>query len=117
MKRLSLLLLLLTSCGPMTMKDVRAEADAEVSKLTKVLREVDSKDDLITRLPKIKKGFNQIAELVLEVRSIQEKSPEFLEPSAAGDELFAELARLYEMPGGRALIETAQNDAIHRLTQ
>lgn len=37
------------------------------------------------------------------------------EPSMASEELFAELARLYEMPGGRELIEMAQRDAIHRL--
>lgn len=101
----------------MSMRDIRADADAEVAKLTKVLREIDTKDDLLARLPKIKKGFNHIAELVIEVRAVQEKSPEFLAPSQAGDELFAELARLYEMPGGRALIETAQNDAIQRLTK
>lgn len=115
--KLILPFLLLASCGPMSMRDVRSQADAEVTKLTKVLREIDTKDDLQARLPKIKKGFNHIAELVLEVRSIQEKSPEFLEPSQVGDELFAELARLYEMPGGRALIETAQSDAIQRLTK
>ena len=117
MKKILMAVILLTSCGPMSMEDLRAQADAEVSKLTEVLREVDTKDDLQNNLPKIKKGFNKIAELVLQVRAIPDKSPEFLEPSQVGDELFAELARLYEMPGGRDLIETAQNDAIHRLTQ
>jgi len=116
MKKILMAVILLTSCGPMSMEDLRAQADAEVSKLTEILREVDTKDDLQNILPKIKKGFNKIAELVLQVRAIPDKSPDFLEPSQAGDELFAELARLYEMPGGRDLIETAQNEAIHRLS-
>jgi nitric oxide reductase activation protein len=99
------------------MEDLRAEGDSEVTKLTEILREVETKEDLQAKLPKIKKEYHRIAQLVLEVRQIQEKSPEFLEPSQAGDELFAELARLYEMPGCRELIELAQNDAIQKLTQ
>lgn len=108
---------LLTSCGPMSMKELRSEGDSEIAQLTAILREVDGKEDLVIRLPKIKKEFTKIAELALQVRAIQEKDPAFLEPSQAGDELFGELTRLYEIPGCRDLIESAQNEAIHRLTR
>ena len=65
----------------------------ELTKMTDILRDVDSKDELIGKLPKIKKGFNRIADLLIQVRSIQDKSLEAMEPSQAADELFGELAR------------------------
>jgi hypothetical protein len=108
-------LFLMAACGPMSLDDLRAEGDCELTKMTEILKEVDTKEALIAKLPKIKKGFNRIAELVISVRSIQEKTADDMHPSAAADELFTELARLYEMPGCRDLIEVAQNDAIQTL--
>lgn len=114
--RTALLLLLLASCGPTSVEDLRAEGESEVTKLTQLLRDVETKEDLQRKLPKIKKRYNNIAELVLQVKAIPD-IPLDPEPSAAGDELFGELARLYEMPGCRELIESAQGDAIHELTR
>ena len=72
----------------------------------------ESKEDLQKALPQLKERFNQIAELLIEVRKMPKEE---LEPSLASEQLFAELARLYEMPGGREQIESAQKDAIQNL--
>ena len=106
-------LLLLTACGPMTQDDLSSEASTQCTKLTQILREIDNKDDLIKNLPKIKKRYDKIADLVIQVREIPDKTEK--EPSGASDDLFVELARLYEIPGCRELIESVQMDAIHRL--
>ena len=86
----------------------------ETRKLAIFLHEIDTKEDLQKGLPELKKRFNHFAELIVRVRKLQPKEKK-QEPSAASDQLFAELARLYEMPGCRDLIEEAQGEAVRWL--
>lgn len=104
--------LFLVSCGPSTLADLRDEGEVQTRKLALELRAIDTKEDLQRAIPRLKKRFNKIADLLLEARNF---SKEESEPSYASEELFVELARLYEMQGGRELIEGAQMDAIRRL--
>ena len=108
----SWILIFLVSCGPATVADLRCEGEAQTRKLAEELREIETKEELQRALPRLKKRFNKIAELLVEARKY---STEEVEPSYASEQLFAELARLYEMSGGRELIETAQTEAVHRL--
>ncbi len=109
---------LLTSCAPSSWDDLRAEGEAETRKLAHLLHDIDTKDELSKQLPAIRKSYLRLAELIQAVRKMEEKTtmPELSEPSEASDALFAELARLYEMPGCREMIEEAQVEAIRRLT-
>jgi hypothetical protein len=99
------------------MEDLRAEGEFETSKLVRILRVVETKEDLQKSLPKIKKRLNRIATLAVSVRSVADKSGGSLEPSTSGDELFVELARLYELPGCRDLLESAQSESISLLNR
>lgn len=111
---------LLAACGrPATWDDLRAEGEAEARALAQILHNIDTKEELQKSLPKIKKRFNKIADLALEVRELKEKSamPENRDPSEASDALFVEMARLYEMPGCRDLIEMAQNEAVRQINR
>jgi|SRR3990167_3665422 len=117
MKRICLLFLaFLASCSPSSWEDLRAEGEAETKKLAHLLQGINTKDELQKELPKVKKRLNRMADLVIQVRALKELSPMlgFSEPSEASDELFAQLARLYEMPGCRELIERAQDEPIRR---
>lgn len=107
------ILIFLASCAPATVADLRCEGEAQTKKLAFELRAIENREDLQKAVPRLKKRFNKIADLILEARSFSKE--EELEPSYASEELFAELARLYEMPGGRELIENAQVEAIQRL--
>lgn len=111
--KISLLSLLLWGCAPSSIEDLRWEAEAETRRLAKELKEIDTKEDLNRALPKLKRRYNRLAELLLETRNFPEKGSG--EPSLASEELFVELARLYEMPGGRESIEMAQNEAVRKL--
>jgi hypothetical protein len=104
------LFLLFSACGPSSISDLRVVGEAETGKLAALLHNIDTKDELQRNLPKVRKSYLRIAELVLQVR----KFPEAIdtEPSVASDRLFTELARLYEMPGCRALMESAQDEAL-----
>lgn len=79
------------------------------------LKEIRTSEDLKVALPKMRKRFSELAELILEVRNLKEISGNQI-PSPEGDALFAELSRLSELPGGRELIELAQREAILRLS-
>jgi hypothetical protein len=104
--------LFLASCGPAALSDLRYEGEAQTKKLAEELRGLESKEDLQKAIPKLRKRFNKIADLLIEAREFQKEESQ---PSFASEQLFAELARLYEMPGGRELIESAQLEAVQKL--
>ena len=105
--------LLLSSCGPSTFEDLRIEGEAQTRKLAEELQAIESKEDLQKALPELKKRFNKIADLLVDVKKFPKKGS--LEESFASEQLFIELARIYEMPGGRELVESSQRHAIHKL--
>lgn len=106
--------LFLCSCSPTSLEDLRYEGEVQTKKLALELRAIETREELQRSIPKLKKRFNKIADLLVQCREFQKIESE---PSAASEQLFAELARLYEMPGGRELIESAQVEAIHRLNR
>lgn len=106
--------LFLASCSPTTVEDLRCEGRAETRKLTALLRTMETKEDVQRALPRLKKHFNQIADLIVETRAVSSYGPAE-EASSESFELFQELARLYSVPGGRELLEMAQQQALLRL--
>lgn len=112
MRRFFAYFILLAGCAPSTFEDLRYEGEAETRKLASELKTIESKEDLYRSLPRLKKRYNKIADLLIEARKFEEREGE---PSAVSEELFAELARLYEIPGGREAIESCQSEAIRRL--
>src|SRR6185436_2693955 len=97
MKPLLLLLLaLLAACQPTSLQDLRLEAAAEARKLAQRLHSVDTRDQLEVALPEVERRFTRLAKLAVKAQSTE---MEEAMPSEAAEALFAELARLYEMPG------------------
>lgn len=104
--------LFLASCGPASITDLRCEGEAQTKKLAQELSQIETKEDLQKAVPKLRKRFKKIAGLLVEARNFPKGE---MEPSEASEQLFAELARLYEMPGGRELVEMAQIEAVQLL--
>ena len=111
--KLILFLLVLLGCAPANISDLRYEGEAEVRKLVSDLKKIETKDELQKAVPKIKKRFNKIAQVLVEIRPFLDSATE--EPLPSSELLFIQLARLYEIPGGRELIENAQREAIRRM--
>ncbi len=111
--KFNFILAALAGCAPSSYEELRWEGEAETRKLAAELKALDTKEELAAALPRIKKRYNRIASILAEARKFRDRTAD--EPSLASEELFAELARLYEIPGGRELIETAQTEAISRL--
>lgn len=100
------------SCSPLSLEEVRFEGEAEIKKLTRELACLESKEDLEKALPRLKKRFARIADLLISLKNF---SFEDKEPTEAAEKLFIEMARIYEIPGGQELIETAQKNAVSKL--
>ena len=83
-----------------------------MKKLVVQLRQIETRENLQREVPRLKKQFNKLADLLVEARAYGSVE---LEPTIVSEELFAEMARLYEMSGCRELIESAQEEAVHRL--
>lgn len=111
--------LLLGSCAPSTVEDFRCEGESQTKAFAQELRKIETRDQLQASLPKIKKRFNRMADLLIAVHQYRMKEPlaDLPAPSLVSDELFAELARLYELPNGREWIELAQSEAVDRLNR
>ncbi len=118
MKRYYFLFLCFSACSSSSVEDFRCEGETQIRALTIELRQIHSRDELRAAIPRVRKKILKLSELLIDVREFLsthldvDPSPSH---SLAGDELFAELARLYEMPGGKELMETAQIEAIDRL--
>ena len=104
--------LFLASCGPASFEDLRWEGEAQTKNLRVELGKIGTKEELQKAVPRLRKRFNQIADLLIEAKKFSHHSAN---PSLASEELFVELARLYELPGGRELIEMAQSEAVQKL--
>jgi hypothetical protein len=104
----------LGGCGTSSLSDLRQEGEFQTKKLAEELRQIETREDLDHSLPKLRRRFNKLADVLVEARRYSEYEPS---PSEISEELFLELARLYEMPGGREAIETAQLEAIQRLRE
>ena len=82
------------------------------------MRGILSQEELKRSLPKLRKKYIRLAKLILVARQLQQKEP-FIKPlsgvSFESDELYAEIARLYELPKGKELIEAAQEEALQLL--
>jgi len=115
MKSLFLSLVFLAACAPANLDDLRCEADGEMKKLSAELRKLETSEDVQKASRRLKKHFNKIADLLAAAKHFPLAEAAIKEGSAAGEELFSELARLYEIPGARAAIEAAQGEAVHRL--
>ena len=103
----------LAACGPSSWEEVRYEGEAETRKFVGELKKIETKEDLYRAMPRIKKRFNKMADLLVEIARVEGKKPGA--DCSAGDELFAEMARIYEIPGGREAIEGCQTEAVRKL--
>ena len=117
MRRSLVFLLLLSSCALSSVEDFRKEGALKAQALTEELRQIQTRSELQAAAPRLRRRFCEFADLLLEAREFLSSQPNAspLFPTAEGDELFAELSRLYELPEGRELMESIQLDALKKI--
>lgn len=117
-----LLTLFFWGCNPRSQEDFHLEGQSLCRSLTEELQSVHKREDLIAKIPALKKKFHRLVDLMLEARATQIEG----DISSLGNEplktewsesLRLELQRIYAIEGGKELIEEAQRPALLRLDQ
>lgn len=115
-----LAVLLFTSCSSNTLEDCREEAAGITLSLLKEMEAIHTHQDLIERLPKLKKLFNKLVDVAIVAHEIkiqqQADIPIFSqEDRQLSDSIRTEMFRLYSIDGARDLVEKTQQEALYRL--
>ena len=110
MQYVVLIFLILFGCGPSSPKGFQAEGEAKCRELVFLLERVETRDDLLSIEPTLKKKFNEMANLLLAAEKYLQKHPNAkgLGANTYNDDLLYELKRIYEISEGREIIERAQ---------
>lgn len=103
----------MSSCAPTSPEDFHDQGERAAAALAKEMSRIHSRDELQAAIPKLRKRYLELARLALAARQLVGQEP--LAPSQASDELFAEIARLHELPGGSDLLTFAQAEALKLL--
>ncbi|MBJ7449542.1 MAG: hypothetical protein JHC93_04195 [Parachlamydiales bacterium] len=115
------ILIMASGCSASGLEEYRDSAEHIVNELSCELQSCENQEQLQQHAPKLKKLFQKLVELVIDAREYQIKHPEEAEKMSiygdrgASDRLLNELNRIYELEGGRQIVELSQKDALERL--
>lgn len=115
------LFLCLFSCSPTSNKDYQTLAGGELNRFSNFLKKIHDPKQLKNKQKSISKRFVKLTGIMIDYHSYLEKHPEVDHPLDEKTQLAAqkfkeELYRIYELDGGRELIEEAQKDAYTKLS-
>jgi hypothetical protein len=126
-KILIITVLVVQGCSPSNQQNYKVEGQEIIRSLTKELKPIRTREQLLQTAPKIKKLFNKLTTVLVKAKEYQlrdQKIENDLEDSEAltdermfSDQLKEELNRIYRLDGGKEIIETCQKDALERLDQ
>lgn len=102
----------MSGCAPSSVEEFHSEGAAAAASLTEEMRRIRSKEELQAAIPKLRKKYLRIAKLAARAGELAAREEQPLPPCQASDELYAEIARLYELPGGRELLMSAQAESL-----
>ncbi|QZA59035.1 hypothetical protein [Candidatus Rhabdochlamydia porcellionis] len=117
MKKLFIIFFVLLGCNPSSYEDFQFEGNAHCRKMLNTLKSIQDRQQLLQAQPILKQHFEDLVDLMIAARKFQQRSLESKEfyPSFYSIALKEELKRLYEIEGGREIIERTQKQAFLRL--
>ena len=117
MKKLFIIFFVLLGCSPNSYEDFQFEGDAHCRKMLNTLKCIQDRQQLLQAQPILRQHFEDLVDLMIAARKFQQRSLEAKEfyPSFYSIALKEELKRLYEIEGGREIIERTQKQAFLRL--
>ncbi len=113
--RTLILLLLLVSCTQGSLDSLQQEAEGISKNITHQLKQVKTARDLQQLSPGLKKQFNKLADVMIAAREKASDEQIGERHRQSSIELRSEMQRVCQLPGGRALIEKCQEEALCRL--
>ena len=117
MRKIWVILLLCVGCSPQSQDDFIHAGESVCRALVEELQEIETRQDLLKRAPHLNQLFEELVDLMISARKAQ--AEEAFDPRSEGspiaEVLQAELKRIYQIEGGRELIEKAQKEPLLRL--
>ena len=112
-----LLFLSLTfSCSSKTLEDYREEGQSITQSLIKEFRKIQTREQLVASTTRLKKHFDKLVDLIIRARDSNDESLDLTKKDhLLSDQLRTEMFRIYQIEGGRAIVEKCQEEALHRL--
>ena len=113
--------MLIFSCGKSTLEDYREEGRSVTKELIQELKKIRNKDQLLVSAAKLQKLFDQMVDVMIAAQNqkLELHKQEGLELTKEdhdlSDSLRFELNRVYNIEGGKAIIEKTQEKALNRL--
>lgn len=104
------------------MDEFREEGEGITNSLINELKKIRNRDEMIIEAPRIKKMFDDLANLMVGAHEYRKKHPNSDIPELTSqnhflcDQLREELTRVYLMEGGREIIEKCQEEALKKLS-
>lgn len=111
-----LLIILMAGCAPSSHEELRSEGEEVCRAFIQELQKIHTQEEALKHYSSIEKKYRKIASLIAELREMQEweGESEVCRISELSNKLFLELARLYEIPGVREILEKAQLEGINK---
>lgn len=110
---------ILSACNTKSQASFLAQGRAIKCELLTELEQINDIDQLLLELPQLERHFNHLVDLMIEARKYQISHQSVWKPSAEdlalSQALAQELARLYQIPSARSLLEKSQESALLRL--
>lgn len=117
MKKFFLAFLILLGCNPSSYEDFQLEGNAHCRRMLNTLKCIQDRQQLVQAQPILRQHFEDLVDLMIAARKFQQGGLDTKElyPSFYSIALKEELKRLYEIEGGREIVERAQKQAFLRL--
>lgn len=115
------ILLLVSACSPHSPEEFQQEGQAACEDLVNVLQTISSREELLDKEEVLKKKFESLVTLIVAASRVHEVEGQGDELDqgypfrAASHQLKTQLQRIYELEGGREIIERSQHEALVRL--
>jgi hypothetical protein len=113
--------LLLLGCSPSSLEDFQGDSESICREIVNDLKTIYLREDLVKNVPRLRKKFIALVDVIIEARKFQESHPEEMtsfslySDEVQSEHLREELERIYHIEGGKELIEKAQKEALLRL--
>jgi len=111
-------LILLTACSPGSREQYQKEGRRRAATLSKTLKEITTRDELIDKSKKIKKQINSLIDLAISAHYYEKKHPAEPLPEQStleSDMLEYEIKRIMQIDGCTPIIEDLQKNALEKL--
>ncbi len=111
------ILAMLCACSPSSLEDFHYAGESICKELANELKGIETHEQLVKEYPKIKSYFDKLVTLIIQARKFQKEHEEDMPVmgSVASGALLYELKRIYEIDGGRDIVEKAQKEALIKL--